>query len=117
MTVSLTEQEILGQQNSEDLAILRANEIETTFRQKNLPKGFEIDDEGVWFQKDASGNNLEADRIFICSPLEVIAIVRDHANENHGRLLQFPDVDGHLHTWAMPMELLAGDGTRYRESY
>lgn len=98
-----------------DLAVERAEEIEKRFRLANLPKGFELDNEGVWFQTEVTGDDSVPSRIFICSPLEVTAIVRDHANENHGRILEFPDVDGHLHSWAMPMEMLAGDGTRYRE--
>ncbi|MEJ1958373.1 MAG: DUF927 domain-containing protein [Nitrosomonadales bacterium] len=35
-------------------------------------------------------------------------------NEAWGRLLEFDDMDGTHHTWAMPMELLKGDGVEYR---
>lgn len=93
----------------------RAEEIEKEFIRKNLPKDFSLDEEGVWFNQAPKNDNDMPIRIFVCSPLEVTAIVRDHANENHGRLLKFPDVDGHCHKWSMPMQLLAGDGTRYRE--
>lgn len=99
----------------QDLAEERAKEITKEFRKNILPRGFFLDEEGVWFQPEPNKNGDPVSPVYICSPLEVTAIVRDHANENHGRLLEFPDVDGLLHTWAMPMELLAGDGTRYRE--
>ena len=51
----------------------------------------------------------------ICSPLTIVALVRDGAGSEWGRLLEWTDPDGRLHQWAMPMRLLAGDGTEYRE--
>ncbi len=45
-----------------------------------------------------------------------MALTRDQNGENHGRLLQFMDADGRNHQWAMPMELLAGDGNEYRRN-
>lgn len=116
MNLNIAEEESVNQQNSDETLIIeRANVIEKEFRRQNMPRGFRIDDEGVWFQPEDSGGGDLPPPIWICSPLEVIAIVRDHANENHGRLLEFKDVDGQKHVWAMPMELLASDGTRYRE--
>lgn len=76
---------------------------------------FQLNEKGVWHipsQKEGK----EPEPIWICSPLEVVAITRDHDNENHGRLLRFCDSDGKEHFWAMPMELLASDGTEYRKN-
>lgn len=98
-----------------DLSIVRASEITREFRRSNLPKGFRLDDEGVWFQPEANSQGDLPPPIYVCSPLEITAVVRDGSNENHGRLLEFHDADDHLHAWSMPMELLAGDGTKYRQ--
>ncbi|MDZ4202787.1 MAG: DUF927 domain-containing protein [Gallionella sp.] len=51
---------------------------------------------------------------WVCSRLEVTAFTRDAKNESWGRLLEFDDLDGTHHAWAMPMELLKGDGSEYR---
>jgi uncharacterized protein (DUF927 family) len=51
----------------------------------------------------------------VCSRLEVLALTRDAASEDWGRLLVLSDADGNTHEWAMPMSMLAGDGAAYRE--
>ncbi len=51
-------------------------------------------------------------REWICSPLWVKAYTRDHRNENHGRVLEFQDIDNHMHRWTMPMDLLAYEGAK-----
>ncbi|NGX34814.1 MAG: hypothetical protein K1060chlam1_01171 [Candidatus Anoxychlamydiales bacterium] len=76
---------------------------------------FKIDEKGVWYLPPPPEDKTPKP-IWICSPLNVIAITRDHNNENHGRLLQFYDSDNKPHEWPMPMELLAGDGTEYRKA-
>ncbi|MBF0562724.1 MAG: DUF927 domain-containing protein [Alphaproteobacteria bacterium] len=50
-----------------------------------------------------------------CSPLTVEAETRSSSGEEWGRLLVVTDRDGRRHEWAMPMSMLAGDGTAYRE--
>lgn len=78
---------------------------------------FTLNDKGVWFHPDPplKGENTPAPT-WVCSPLKIVAITRDHNNENHGRLLEFSDVDGIQHIWSMPMELLAADGAEYRRT-
>lgn len=93
----------------------RAQELENSVEDNPLPKGFFISNENLLYQRDAKGDQQPPEATFICSRLDVIACTRDDANQNHGRLLSFKDIDGFHHEWAMPMELLAGDGTRYRE--
>jgi putative DNA primase/helicase len=51
----------------------------------------------------------------VCSPLEIVALTRDTDGREWGRLLVIEDPDGKKHDWAMPMSLLAGDGTACRE--
>lgn len=76
-------------------------------------KRFCCKDEGVWyFGQNDSGT--DAPPLWICSKLEITAVTRDAKNESWGRLLEFDDLDGAHHVWAMPMEMLKGDGSEYR---
>jgi putative DNA primase/helicase len=52
--------------------------------------------------------------IWVASPLHVRAVTHDNAGNNFGRLLEFRNTVGKNRQWAMPMELLAGDGTGLR---
>lgn len=52
---------------------------------------------------------------WFCSRLEVIAETRSADGEEWGRLLRLVDRDSRVKQWAMPMSMLAGDGTAYRE--
>jgi uncharacterized protein (DUF927 family) len=52
---------------------------------------------------------------WFCSLLEIVADTRNGASEQWGRLLRVTDRDGMVHEWAMPMGMLAGDGTACRE--
>jgi putative DNA primase/helicase len=82
-------------------------------RKEQARPHYKLDDRGVWYQGfDDDGTPLEPQ--WICSRLDVIATTRDADNHNWGRLLEFKDRDGHKHVWAMPMELLKGDGADYR---
>jgi putative DNA primase/helicase len=80
------------------------------------------DKPGVYFQppptttKDADGNETTTPStpLWICSPLEVSARVRDEQGQNHGVLLEWDDQDNRAHKWIMPLELLAGDGAEVR---
>lgn len=76
---------------------------------------FFLNEGGVWFTPPPNSKGEPSEPIWVCSPLEVLAITRDHDNENHGKLLRFYDYDGVEHRWPMPMELLAGDGATYRQ--
>ncbi|MBK7001965.1 MAG: DUF927 domain-containing protein [Rhodoferax sp.] len=51
---------------------------------------------------------------WICSPLHIEAITFDAQSNNFGRLLRFKTTVGKWREWAMPMELLAGDGCQLR---
>ncbi len=74
---------------------------------------FQITGKGVqFFGKDKDGN--EQPPQWICSPLHVTAKTRDENNGDWGRLLEWPDDDSKPHEWAMPLELLEGDGSEVR---
>jgi putative DNA primase/helicase len=51
---------------------------------------------------------------WICSPLHIDAVTFDAQSNNFGRLLRFKPTVGKWREWAMPMELLAGDGAQLR---
>lgn len=61
---------------------------------------------------DKEGN--ETAPFWLCSPVYIKALTRDTNGREWGRLLAWPDRDGKLHEWAMPMELLQGDGNEVR---
>lgn len=66
-------------------------------------------------QDRASGEAVELEPQWICSPLLVAAQTRDASGNEWGRLLVFPDRDGQEHHWAMPMSMLARGGDDLRE--
>jgi uncharacterized protein (DUF927 family) len=74
---------------------------------------------GVYFVPTArdreTGELVAGAPEWICSPLKVEALTRDHAGGEWGRLLVFPDRDGMEHRWAMPAAMLAKDGAELRE--
>ena len=74
---------------------------------------FEVSQRGVFFiGTDKDGNELSPQ--WICSLLSVVAKTRDGASGEWGRLLEWRDDDGARHQWAMPAELLQGDGAEVR---
>lgn len=84
-------------------------------RSESVPTNFSVNDEGVFFVPiDESGESRPP--IKICSRLDIKARTRDEQGLGHGRLLEFVDLDGTCHQWAIPMEMLAGDGMEYRRT-
>lgn len=73
---------------------------------------FEITPNGIFYISKDQHDNERAH--FIASPILVIAKTRDSNNNAWGRLLQWHDDENHLHQWAMPMQLLQGDGSDVR---
>jgi uncharacterized protein (DUF927 family)/phage/plasmid primase-like uncharacterized protein len=74
---------------------------------------FEIGAHGVFFiGTDKDGNELSPR--WLCSPLSVVAMTRDAKSGEWGRLLEWLDDDRVRHQWAMPLELLQGDGSDVR---
>lgn len=74
---------------------------------------FALSEQGVQFiGSDDDGNDKAP--VWVCSPLGVIAKTRDGKSGEWGRLLEWFDDDGVRHQWAMPLELLEGDGVDVR---
>jgi len=76
-----------------------------------FPSGFKIKNGGVYFIEE--GDDGDTKDIWVCSALYVTARIRNGDSEAWGRLLEFSDADGVLHTWACPMEMLAGEGLEF----
>lgn len=49
-------------------------------------------------------------RLHVCSPLEIVAETQTETGENYGRFLRWSDSKNRIKTWAMPSELVHGDG-------
>jgi len=78
---------------------------------------FELYHDGLFFVKydDSDPSNiLYKQKMFICSPIEVVAKTRDTSSSTWGRLLQWRDDDNEKHQWSMPLSLLQGDAKEYR---
>lgn len=74
---------------------------------------------GVWLfdmRQTGKGGNaiLVPTQQWICSPLHVEAITADAHDGSYGRMLRFKNTRGNWREWAMPMHLLAGDGSELR---
>ncbi len=79
------------------------------------PEGrFEVRVGGVFFSPLGDSDNPSTAR-WVCSPLYIRAMTRDEKSGEWGRLLEWQDADGKSHRWAMPMELLHGDGADVRK--
>jgi len=78
-----------------------------------LPHGFTISKDGVFFTSEGT-DDKPGTTIRVCSPLRVTALIRDRSSDNWGRVIEFNDADGIGHKWAIPMEMLAGDGLDVR---
>lgn len=68
---------------------------------------------GVKIDKQ-TGEPLATFETWFSSPLHVDAITFDGQSNNFGYLLRFKNAIGQWREWAMPMELLAGDGVPLR---
>lgn len=82
-------------------------------RMQHVNGYFEVAEDGVWFYKD---NNEDKQKLFICSPIIVLAKTRDDSSNGWGRLLQWLDDAGVLHTWAMSMQHFQTDGAEIRKA-
>ena len=73
---------------------------------------------GVWHFGKKQGRNADDSptltQQWVCSPLHVEAVTLDGQDNNFGRLLRFKNTVGRWRTWAMPMDLLRGQGDEMR---
>lgn len=89
--------------------VSKSNTPEKTKRRKKSGVGFEVDESGVFFVDKESD-----EKTWVCSELNITAQTRNNKSAAWGRLLEWKDADGMAHSWAVPMELLQGDGRELR---
>lgn len=75
---------------------------------------FVSNSEGV-FYREYERNSDESKLVWFCSPLEVIAQTRD-ASGDWGLYLAVQNPLGETLHWVMPMSMMAGNGSAYREA-
>ncbi len=75
---------------------------------------FRLTRRGVFYIAKDSNTGLDKMPQWICGDLAVVAATRDSKSTAWGRLLEWRDADGVRHQWAMPLELLQGDGVDVR---
>ena len=75
---------------------------------------FRLEKRGVFYIAKDGNTGLEKMPQWICGGLAVVAATRDAKSNAWGRLLEWRDADGVRHQWAMPLELLQGDGVDVR---
>lgn len=92
----------------------QAKLLEEEYLAGELPSGFFFEGDRLMYAEVNKEEKDPKSPIFVASRLYVVAITRDLEGNNHGRLLQFKDLDGVEKCWAMPMALLARDGAEYR---
>lgn len=68
---------------------------------------------GIWFSGFERDGKLASPR-WVCSYIEIKAKTRDEQSANWGVLVEWLDDDGEMHRWAMPLEMLEGDGSDVR---
>jgi hypothetical protein len=95
-----------------DLLALATDFVDEAPATNGVKFPFRLTEHSVEFADEEDGY---IDWQWVCSPLEVVAKTRTDAGEDWGRLLVLKDSDGREHQFAIPMEMLAGDGVVYRE--
>ena len=75
---------------------------------------FRLTQRGVFYIAKDGNTGLDKMPQWICGGLAVVAATRDAKSNAWGRLLEWRDADGVRHQWAMPLELLQGDGVDVR---
>lgn len=99
------ENDIQGRINKPSCNILDINDHNLKPETKDkVSSCFSVNKHGVFYCNE---NN---ESVCVCSPLKITAITRNENQQDFGKLLEWKDIDGHFHEWAMPSEFLACDG-------
>lgn len=99
-----------GGENNDRSAADASGSSDDTAEPESKPS-FRLTKKGVEFLSAPDSD----DSVLICGRLEIIAQTRNHDSDDWGRLLRWTDNDSIVHTWAMPMSMLAGDGNILQE--
>jgi hypothetical protein len=75
-----------------------------------LPRGFRLDETGLWFQPLPSHQSPEPAPVFVCGPFEVLGEARDLESRAWGVAIHWLDHDRRPHIWSCPQRLVHLDG-------
>jgi putative DNA primase/helicase len=75
-----------------------------------LARMFEQRPTGLWRLKQGD----KVPECFVCGPFAVLGVTRDSEQGNFGLLIRWKDKDAVPQEWALPMNMLAGDGQAVR---
>lgn len=106
--------DLLAESNSPNVVLRMLEAVEYHARNIKL-EAFRVDDNGVWYDDPDIKDNPDKRTIKVCGRLDVVAKTRSKSGNDWGRLLRWLDDDGGEHTWAMPLEMLQGDGIEVRQ--
>ncbi len=109
---AIIEQAMANDPVLEPLPVDAANEL-VSFRHGEGQ--FTVNQTGVWYQAPPNSNGVTPAPQWVCAELHVVAQTRTSKSEEWGRMLVWHDEDGVRHQWAMPNELLQGDGLVVRQ--
>ena len=82
-------------------------------RRITWPSSFTAKEDGIYKTKMQDEKPVES---WVFSPLFVVALTRDAHGQNWGLLIHLQSPDGRWHEWAMPLSLMGGNGSAYREN-
>lgn len=69
---------------------------------------------GLYHHGYHSKHKQEPHDVWVCSPIHIIAETCNEHRMNWGLLLRFVDRKGYWHEWAMPLQLIRGNGDELR---
>jgi uncharacterized protein (DUF927 family) len=70
---------------------------------------FEFDERGVWYVQNPNDEGKSHPSVWLCDPLEVIALTRDRNSESWGWLVEFKNRDGQSRRVALSFNMLWRD--------
>ncbi len=83
--------------------------------QAALPAPFVSGASGIFYERTAGGKaGGSPPPVWICGPLRIIALTRDHEGQDFGRLLEFEDPDNHTQREVVPAADWQGSGEGVR---
>lgn len=77
---------------------------------ESRPQGFSVDESGLWHRKDEDSRPRR-----ICDPLHVLAKACNLLGSGFAYVLQFDTPHSKARRWLMPLTMLSGDGSAYRD--
>ncbi len=100
--------------NRPDMDVIALHQQNSQEGPAGMPSAFRLTGDGVWFDEVSPKGDLEPVRL--CAPLAVLAVTHDPNEGAYGRLLEWHTLRGTVRRWAMPMELLSGNGEDLRRA-